>query len=98
MITNITWNNTGWEDVSHDKSNKRHIPGESWNFYFPKHLKTKKGYFQVRDNRQPKRFVDGGIVFFFSRNNYEHINYLVGLYANAKYIGKTQNGNLAAPV
>lgn len=100
MIANITWNSTGWVDVSHEKSNfgwvKKHprsAPGESWNFSFSSTSKVKKGFFEVRDEVQPKKFQDGGIVFFFSRNIPKNKNYLVGIYANARYVGKKWSSN-----
>jgi hypothetical protein len=103
MIVNLTWNSKAWEDVSHDKSNfgwvkshPRSAPSESWNFYLPRNSKSKRGWFQVQDDRQPAKFEDGGIIFFFSRNNSENKNYLVGMYAKANF-GKTKHGNIVAP-
>jgi len=93
IIANITWNDQGWRNIYiNQKAGHRYVkefPGhESLNFDFnKKDLDDDKnifGYVQWIGN--PKRFEDGGVVFFYSKNLKSGKGEIVGVYCNVRIL------------
>src|SRR5690606_20757066 len=88
LLANITWNPFGWKNSNYTNPRAGHgyarnnIAGESLNFKFNKPgvdtSKTIHGYFQWTNS--PNWFIDGGLVFFYTRNTDERKGQIVGVY------------------
>ncbi|WFO74892.1 DUF91 domain-containing protein [Desulfurococcaceae archaeon MEX13E-LK6-19] len=61
---------------------------EWWNFYEGFSDKYYYGYAAPIHVLRPKRFIDGGVVFFVSRNIYDRLWYLVGVYGKTSIMDK----------
>ena len=90
MLVNIAWNHSGWTrlelnpQVGFSYDRYAFPPHEALNFDFSKKgIDTDNevfGYFQT--SRIPRRFVDGGMIFFWSNNTDDKKGYFVGVYGN----------------
>lgn len=90
IIANITYNPSGWREIYINPhaghSYARNHPGhESLNFKFDKkHLDTKQyihGY--VQWTRPPAKFINGGIIIFYTWNLEKRFPEIVGIYCDA---------------
>lgn len=93
IIANITWNDTGWRDNTYINPHAGHTyarqyPGhESLNFKFDKAIdKQGKIHGYVQWTHPPKKFSDGGVIIFYSRNLKTNKGEIVGIYGNVKIL------------
>lgn len=93
LIANITWNPYGWRNLyinpkAGHKYAQTHPGHESLNFNFDKkNIDTlDKVYGFVQWTYSPKKFTDGGIILFNSKNLQNNEHEIVGMYGNAKII------------
>lgn len=94
ILANITWNSNRWEKISSDPSdfkavkNRSNIAGESYNFE-PIKGKWRYGFFERRG--KIRRFADGGVIFFKSKNQYNKKSYIIGFYAMVEIIDEQES-------
>lgn len=93
LIANITWNPTGWRNTyvnpKAGHSYAREYPGhESLNFRFDKKRidSSKYVYGYVQWLSKPKKFNEGGIILFFSKNTETRQGLIVGIYSNVNIL------------
>ncbi|MFG1555504.1 MAG: hypothetical protein AAE985_03435 [Thermoplasmataceae archaeon] len=99
MIVNLAWSDNRWQQVSvnqkvgHSYAKGTYPPHECLNFDFRKKdnlgsaidtSSTVHGYFQ--SHVTPKRFVNKGMIFFYSRSTVDHKGYIVGVYGEATLV------------
>ena len=94
MLTSIAWNGNGWESVDTEATAgfryTRDKPGhESFNFTFDKPNLDDRTYvygFSAGMMKNPRRFLQPGIAFFYSKNYDRGTGHIVGVYGNARKI------------
>ena len=93
IIANITWNASGWRDNTYINPHAGHryarkYPGhESLNFKFDKKIdKNGKVYGYVQWTHHPKKFSNGGVIIFYSRNLKTNEGEIVGIYGNVEIL------------
>lgn len=98
IIANISYNPTGWRNLylnpKATHSYATEFPGhESLNFKFDKKgVDTKTDvYGYVKWTANPKNFITGGIVIFYSRNTENRIGQIVGIYSNVQILEERKN-------
>jgi len=96
IIANITYNPFGWSEIYINPhaghSYARNHPGhESLNFKFDKkYLDTKQYvYGYVQWPKPPVKFVNGGIIIFYTWNLEKHYPEIVGIYCDAHLLPDT---------
>lgn len=97
MLVNIAWNDYQWREVQDgNRTDFRALKGEDpphecLNFDFNKRGANGeaidqdsqvRGYFQ--SHKEPKRFWNGGLVFFYSTNPNDGNGYIVGVYGKVR--------------
>lgn len=90
ILANITWNPYGWRNLYKNrkaghKYAQTHIGHESLNFKFDKQgIDTAdKIHGFIQWTNPPKKFTDGGIILFYSKNLDNNEHEIVGVYGNA---------------
>lgn len=90
IVANITWNPYGWRNLytnpkAGHKYAKTHPGHESLNFKFDKQGidTTDKIHGFIQWTNPPKKFTDGGIILFYSKNLHNNEHEIVGVYGNA---------------
>lgn len=92
MLTSIAWNKHKWKDVDTEsptghRYTQRNPGHESFNFAFDKPNLDDRMYvygYSAGMRRNPQRFLQPGMVFFYSHNYSENTNHIVGVYGNAR--------------
>lgn len=98
VIVNVAWNHSGWARLEPNPNvgfgyaknygKGAFSPHESLDFDFSKKgidtNDTVFGYFQTKGT--PRRFVTGGLIFFWSKNTDDRKGYFIGVYGNARVI------------
>ena len=97
ILANITWNPHDWKQIyinsNAGASFARHLPGhESLNFHFEKEgIDSEKYIFGYSEwTHNPKRFLFGGSIIFYSKNLDDQQTYIVGLYNNVEILNPKQ--------
>jgi len=100
LIANISYNPTGWRNLylnpKAGHSYATEFPGhESLNFNFnKKNVDTLKNVFgYVQWTSAPKKFIDGGVIIFYSKNTDTGNGEIVGVYGNVKILHKHKTVN-----
>jgi len=95
IVANITWNPSGWRNpYTNPKAGHKYArtyPGhESLNFKFDKkNLDTEQLiYGFIQGTNPPKKFKDGGVIIFYTRNLDTNNAEIVGIYCDVKIIDK----------
>ena len=96
MLVNIAWNHSCWTQqelntkVGFGYDRYAFPPHESLNFDFSKKgIDTDNevfGYFPTRGI--PRKFVNGGLIFFWSNNTDNKKGYFIGVYGNAEVLNE----------
>lgn len=93
IIANITWNDSHWRDIYvNPKAGAKPVrtyPGhESLNFDFNKKGLDKGNHVfgYARWQGCPRRFVEPGFIFFFTKNLEKNRNEIVGVYGDAEIL------------
>ena len=98
MVVNVAWNHSGWARLEPNPkigfgyvkrpNSAAFSPHEALNFDFcKKNIDTDDavfGYFQTRGI--PRKFVNGGLIFFWSRSTDDRKGHFIGVYGNAEIL------------
>ena len=95
VLVSLAWNKHGWKAIDGESSTghaytQEEYGHENLNFNFEKSLDDPiyvYGYSPGMRDKAP-RFLDPGIVFFYSRNYDKGIGQIVGVYGNAKCVAQ----------
>ena len=100
MVVNVAWNHSGWARLEPNPkigfgyvkrpNSAAFSPHEALNFDFcKKNIDTDDavfGYFQTRGI--PRKFVNGGLIFFWSKSTVDRRGYFIGVYGNAEILNQ----------
>lgn len=93
LLANITWNPYGWRNfytnpkAGHDYARK-HPGHESFNYKFDKKGidSGDKVYGYIQWTNPPRKFTDGGVILFYTKNLDIGKNEIVGVYGNTNIL------------